>query len=393
MRNSYEKIVNLNNLYSAWDKVKLIANDDYIYNSYEIRNFNENNDSILLALNHSLSERNFVFDKLYKLETPKKNGGKRVFHISTLANSVVTQAVFNYIGPVFERLMVTESYGYRLDIQSKLGIYKDWSAQYSEFSSNLIKWHNLYNDKDYTILKYDLKGFFDNVNLAIMYSMLNKTIKDPSLCNLLNKYLNISIVDAPLIREKGLPQGVYSSGFFANVYLTEFDKTIKSKAKGYARYVDDLFILVDNADIDEMKSLIDKELSLLRLEPNNDKYDEVLIADFDKLINIINKLKYETLDFVDIQSETLSDSDKDNLFTYIESLILDKTDIPFDELEDCTEHINYLLFLNKKLNTSNITPLHIALQVLKREPIKYGKLERIYNNLFKYNIAPEHLID
>lgn len=392
MKDIYEKVISTKNLYSAWDKIKTIANEEYLYNSYELRNFNENLDSIILSLQHLLKHDNFQFESLHTLQTPKKDGGKRIFHISSLTNMLVTQAIINVIGQTFESQMINESYGYRLDLQSNLEVYKDWSIQYNDFSSNLLKWNDLYGNNEYTIIKYDLRGFFDNINIANIFAKLTTIIKDGSLCNLLNKYLNINTCGLSGIREKGLPQGVYSSGFFANIYLAEFDKIIKAKAIGYARYVDDLFILVESANVQEIKNEIDSELSRLKLEPNNSKYDEVSINDYYKLQNMINKLKYETSEFIETQSSVLTDTEKVDLLNYFESNIVGKKDVPIDKLEDYTDHINYLLFLNNKLTLNDRTTLYISLQVLKQEPIKYNKLERIYNNLFYQKIASDMLL-
>jgi len=393
MKCTFERVIELRNLYVAWEKVKTVAKDEYIYNGYNIRYYNENIDSLLRAINSELENNVFKFDILHSFDTPKKDG-KRVFHINSLKNMIVTQAIINVIGNAFENNFITESYGYRLDLEyESTFVYRDWSVQYNCFCDILDTWHEKYCDKDYTILRFDVKGFFDNVILKDLYSLISNSIGDDRLRNLVKKLLYINVIDVES-RTKGLPQGIYSSGFFANIYLNQLDKRIKSKVIGYARYVDDLFILVKDSKKDEIKSLVFKELQSLTLEPNYSKYSEVEISDYISLLNIKNKIKYESIQFIDKQLENMTDKEKESLFSCIEQRLVDvNKNLTENDLEDYSEHINYLLFLNRKLKEYDKNTLHIALKVLKKEAQKYNKLEKIYANLFENDIGNKFLIE
>ena len=102
---------------------------------------------------------------------------------------------------------------------------------------NIRKW--LDNDIKGTkyCLKMDIKKFYPSINKNIMKNKFEHIIKDKDCLWLIN-----SIIDS---NNDGIPLGNYTSGWFANFFLTDLDYFIKSvlKIKYYIRYVDDLVIL------------------------------------------------------------------------------------------------------------------------------------------------------
>ncbi|MBI6874888.1 reverse transcriptase domain-containing protein [Clostridium aciditolerans] len=394
MKDMFEKIAELKNLYSAWYKIKNMARDEYIYTGYNVSLYEDNIDEIIRIINYELINDKFVFDKLHSFEVPKKDG-KRVFHIDTIKNMIVSQAIINIIGPIIESKFISGSYGYRLELGESCSIYKDWTHQYSDFSNTLYEWNKKYGNKKYLILRYDIKSFFDNVNLDILSTNISQLIKNHRTINLIKKYLYIDIFNIDSARTIGIPQGIYSSGFYANIYLNEFDKQISSKVIGYVRYVDDLFIIIEKNKKDEMNSLIYKQLQSIGLEPNFNKYDEVDVSNYMELVNILNKIKYQSISYLEMQLEALTSKERQELFKSIEDKLTGKenADLSVKDLEDYSEHINYLLFLNNKLNSSNPSLLYLALEVLKNEALKYSKLEKIYKNLFNNDLANEFIIN
>lgn len=394
MKDMFEKIAELENLYSAWYKVKNIARDEYIFTGYNVRLYEDNIDEIIRIINYELINDKFIFDELHSFEVPKKDG-KRVFHIDTIKNMIVSQAIINIIGPIIESKFIQGSYGYRLELSESYSIYKDWSQQYSDFSNTLYEWNKKYGNKKYIILKYDIKSFFDNVRLDILNTSISQLIKNNRTTDLIKKYLNIDIFNINSTRTIGIPQGIYSSGFYANIYLNEFDKVVSSKVISYVRYVDDLFIIIEKSKKDEANTLIYKQLQSIGLEPNYNKYDEVDVSNYMELVNILNKIKYQSISYLEMQLETLTAKDRQEFFALIENKLTGKAneDLTVKDLEDYSEHINYLLFLNNKLNPSNSSLLYLALEVLKKEVQKYSKLEKIYRNLFNNDLANEFLVN
>lgn len=108
---------------------------------------------------------------------------------------------------------------------------------------------DLQNDVQKTryCLKLDIRKFYPSIDHDILYSIIQKKIKDKWLLKLLK-----GIIDSA----KGVPIGNYLSQFFANLYLAYFDHWIKedAKCKYYYRYADDIVILDD--DKDHLKNIL-----------------------------------------------------------------------------------------------------------------------------------------
>lgn len=84
------------------------------------------------------------------------------------------------------------------------------------------------------VVKIDIKGYFEHINLDILEEYLSHLIKD---CKVLQLLYNI-IRGYPY---GGIPLGNYLSQFFANIYLTPFDHYCKEKLhiRNCVRYMDD----------------------------------------------------------------------------------------------------------------------------------------------------------
>lgn len=121
----------------------------------------------------------------------------------------------------------------------------------------------------YWILKCDIKKFFYNIQPSILYNILHKYIADPDLL----EFTKLLIFDSRIDKSVGIPIGNYTSQFFANIYLNEFDQYIKRtlKVKYYIRYMDDFILfLQEKEDCIILKDLIESFLAEhLKLELNN----------------------------------------------------------------------------------------------------------------------------
>lgn len=94
-------------------------------------------------------------------------------------------------------------------------------------------------------LKMDIKKFFQNIDKDILVNKLKRKIKDPEIIDLCEKIIYS-------IKEPGIPLGYYTSQWFANFYLEEFDRHMrqvllpKYNFKPYIRYMDDMLVLGSN---------------------------------------------------------------------------------------------------------------------------------------------------
>lgn len=95
-------------------------------------------------------------------------------------------------------------------------------------------WNNYY------IIKMDVAKYFQNIDKTILYSILQRKIKDEKLLWLTREILYSNGID------KGLPIGNYTSQCFANIYLNELDQYAKHnlKLKYWYRYMDDMIAIV-----------------------------------------------------------------------------------------------------------------------------------------------------
>lgn len=95
----------------------------------------------------------------------------------------------------------------------------------------------------YYIVKCDIKKYFFNINRKKLYEIIYRKYKD-------KKILELTKVILGDFEEKGIPIGNYTSQYFANIYLNELDYFVKFdlKIKCYARYMDDLVLLVKNKE-------------------------------------------------------------------------------------------------------------------------------------------------
>lgn len=120
------------------------------------------------------------------------------------------------------------------------------------------KWVREYpKDQKVYILKMDIRHFFENIDHDILKDKLAKVIRDKKFLRLLYQ-----IIDN---HPQGLPLGFYTSQWFANFYLKEFDHYIKEvlHAEHYIRYMDDMVIFdTDKARLHEMRKKISEYLSV-----------------------------------------------------------------------------------------------------------------------------------
>jgi hypothetical protein len=107
-------------------------------------------------------------------------------------------------------------------------------------------------------LKLDVKQFYKSVDNNILKKLLRTKFKDLDLLNLLD-----NIIDSI----EGLPLGSYTSQWFANFYLNNFNHWLKEikQVKKYLLYCDDIVILHSDK----------KYLSDLRVEIQNYLFDNL----------------------------------------------------------------------------------------------------------------------
>ena len=129
----------------------------------------------------------------------------------------------------------------------------------------------------------DLAKFFDTVNHDLLMSLLGRTIGDKRLLALIGRYLRAGVLVGEHIEpsEVGTPQGGPLSPLLANILLHQLDLELEHRGHRFARYADDLIVLVKSRRAGErvMGSLTRYLEHSLKLKVNFAKSKVALISE------------------------------------------------------------------------------------------------------------------
>ena len=196
------------------------------------------------------------------------------------------------------------SYGYRLDMEKdneynltntikEKSIFKRYPEQYQKWKNNGIKEvkHILEKNENAVIINLDLKKFYYHVNNKILKDKIKEIDK-----NILNLYLTKIILKINEVyaqklikeilknkefkdikKEDILPIGLYSSAILANIYLKDLDDIIlkETSPNYYGRYVDDLFLVFTEYNIEKTKNKKTYIIEKLKNILNSKLLDEI----------------------------------------------------------------------------------------------------------------------
>jgi RNA-directed DNA polymerase len=92
----------------------------------------------------------------------------------------------------------------------------------------------------------DLEKFFDTVDHDVLMDRVSRHVRDKGILRLIGKYLRAGVVVNGWLNrtEKGVPQGGPLSPLLSNILLDDLDKELEKRGHRFARYADDLTILV-----------------------------------------------------------------------------------------------------------------------------------------------------
>src|SRR5580693_8920685 len=200
-----------------------------------------------------------------KKEIPKDGGKKvRILSIPAIRDRVVQGALKLILEPTFEADFQPGSYGYRPKRTAHEAV--------ARVAQGIV-------EEKTRIIDLDLRAYFDNVHHSLLREKVARRVQDAAVMGLLKMILNAT-------GPKGVPQGGVISPGLSNLYLNEVDKMLE-KAKEttrngkytyieYARYADDLVILIDAYPRhDWLLGAVDKrlreELAKLHVEINEEK--------------------------------------------------------------------------------------------------------------------------
>jgi RNA-directed DNA polymerase len=228
-------------------------------------------DNFLKQIQHELLSRTYRPMRNRKKEIPKGNGKVRVLGIPSIRDRVVQGALKLILEPIFEADFQEGSFGYRPNRSAHDAIARVAEA--------IVK-------RKTRVIDVDLKAYFDNVSHSILLAKIAQRVRDPEILRLCKMILKAS-------GKKGVPQGGVISPLYSNIYLNEVDRMLEKAQQvtrtgkytnlNYARYADDLVILVDAHPshdwlVKAAERRLREELAKIQVEVNDEKSRTVDLA-------------------------------------------------------------------------------------------------------------------
>jgi RNA-directed DNA polymerase len=221
-------------------------------------------ETFLDQLRKELVERTYRPQRARKVEIPKAGGKTRQLSIPTIRDRVVQGALKLILEPIFEADFQPGSFGYRPKKSAHTAIQRVTQA--------------ILEGKTY-VIDFDLRSYFDTVRHHIVLEKVARRVDDDAVLWLLKLLLDAS-------GKQGVPQGGVISPLLSNLYLNEVDQMLERAkevtrrerwtAVEYARFADDLVILVDSQPRQQwLRQAVEKrlrqELAKLQVEVNEEK--------------------------------------------------------------------------------------------------------------------------
>ena len=243
-----------------------------------IEEFNENLKDNLYKLWNRMTSGSYFPPPVRTVFIPKKQGGERPLGIPTVSDRIGQGVVKDYLEPSLEIIFHKSSFGYR-PVKSAHDALK-------ECQDNCIKqaW----------VIDVDIKGFFDNINHAIMLELLQKHTAEKWVLLYAERWLKAGVQqkDGSILRRvKGTPQGGVISPLFANLYLHDgFDTWMdeENPQNPFERYADDIVIHCSSKE--EAEQLLEK------LKARMQQYELELHPEKTKIVYCKNYLRNEKHD-------------------------------------------------------------------------------------------------
>jgi hypothetical protein len=223
----------------------------------------------------------YHFTPYAEIQFPKGRGKlPRIIALATVRDQIVLSALKNYLHNVFPDAVNRKlPNSYIFELNNKIQNVKT-------------------NEKSFGFIHTDISGFYDNIDREKLMNFIRSKINIPEALKLIYRAITNPIVPRNSKRgqrfhyytPKGVPQGLAISNILANIYMTNFDQTMKSLSPYYIRYVDDILILCPKEVISMSLERLHFETSKLGLELNKEKTNHGILKE-DSFVFLGYKLK------------------------------------------------------------------------------------------------------
>ncbi len=228
--NLYEKICDINNIMDMYKKIK-------ISNKIRKEKFDDFYSMNVVDIYNKLISKNYIFDKynIFTIFEPKE----RIIMSLKIKDKIVNHLVAYYFLD-FENSYIDSN------IAARIGKGTSYGIKLTKKYLNQIK------DKEFYILKFDIKKYFYNIDHNKLKEMVLRKIKDKDALNLIFQIIDSTnyINNYGYVPGKGIPIGNMTSQVFGIFYLNDLDHFIKEKLKikYYIRYMDDGILIHEDKD-------------------------------------------------------------------------------------------------------------------------------------------------
>jgi RNA-directed DNA polymerase len=204
------------------------------------------------------------------VKIPKPDGRERTLGIPTVGDRVAQTVLKLYLEPLVEPCFDKDSYGYRprKSAADAIGEARRRCWRYD--------W----------VVDLDIKGFFDNIDHALMMHAVRKHTDCPRMLLYIERWLKApaQLKDGTLVpRDKGAPQGGVASPLLANIFLHHaFDTWMTERYPScpFERYADDVVVHCSTeAQAHFLRRKIEERLKACKLEAHPQKTQIIYCKD------------------------------------------------------------------------------------------------------------------
>ncbi|MBX9258198.1 RNA-directed DNA polymerase [Desmonostoc muscorum CCALA 125] len=272
----WNQLISQENLELAWVRARKNLLDESLYDEIEIRLFEINLDQNVQNIREKLTyyaEDAIPNNQEISFKLPKSSVTTRPKQLSRLEEEIIATALMQTIGKNTGRKFSAYRLQKDSDSTATEDLYEHWWELYREFKVQVRESAKKYPEG--AVLRTDIASYYKQI---VKQKLLDTTIRELDINSnriywLLEKLFNKDLDGHDSGR--GIKQGTITSGFYANLYLSDVDDKFNKNRKfnvKYHRYVDDIIIIVPNAQyIREVESVLTEELKNIDLNLNQDK--------------------------------------------------------------------------------------------------------------------------